>query len=58
MPKRPPNVTDFTVAVTINVQTSTRNSNTPKSVLVKLSNLDNIRFSIQNDTVVVESADG
>lgn len=58
MTKWPPGATDFTVAVTTNAQAGTRYSNIPKPVLVKLGNPDRVRFSIQGDAVVVESADG
>ena len=58
MPKWSPGATDFTVAVTTNVQAGTRSSNIPKPVLVKLGNPDSIKFSIRGDVVIVESADG
>ena len=58
MTKWSPGATDFTVAVTTNVQAGTRYSNIPKPVLVKLGNPDRIRFSIRGNTVVVESANG
>ena len=51
MPKWFPSATDFTVAVRANVQASTRSSNIPKPVLVKLGNPDRIRFSIREDIV-------
>ena len=58
MTKWPPKATDFTVAVTTNAQAGTRYSNIPKPILVKLGNPDRITFSIREDAVVVESADG
>ena len=50
--------TDYTVAVTTNVQAGTRYNSISKPVLVKLGNPDRIRFSIRGDAVVVEGADG
>lgn len=55
MPKWSPGATEFTVAVTANVQAGTRSSNIPKPILVKLGNPSSIRFSIREDAVVVEN---